>query len=192
MAIEDYFSIVTGLGVRVAERSTVFPYSGQQWRKFSTTSSNSSCNSISTSSSDSFTTTQAADFKASILCADRGTVPGFKPIGDEWCYLGVDQRGSDEVHCSFLQQPMEKQGRQKCSQMKRKVHTEASSFAKREVPRRNTSSLLTGCLSMESHKGSMGSHKRSILAGLRCEDLPSAFDEDEGTQISELLDTLPF
>jgi hypothetical protein len=181
MATEDYFSIVTGLGVGEAERSTVFPYPAQQWRKSSIASSNTSCNSFSSGSCDHLITTRAADFKASTLCANQGTVPGFKLLGDECCCLGVDQGGSDEVH----RQPIEKRRHQKSPQTKREVYTQAISFVKREVPRIDTSSLLTMCLSMELHKG-------SILAGLSCEDLPSPFDEDEERQISELLDTLPF
>lgn len=134
--------------------------------------------------------TPSGQLKASLLCKGSGTSPSYDPPVSEWVYLGAGQLiflGKPEPRAKWHEWK-----RQKCPQnlsrlpspssLSSEVVAEEFTFQKQPVKRLSNDSQLSKSMRMASFSdegATTSAMKKYGLAGLTCEDLPSAFDSDD-------------
>ncbi|KAF2124367.1 hypothetical protein P153DRAFT_251415, partial [Dothidotthia symphoricarpi CBS 119687] len=161
-----------------------------------------SCRAVSFSSWSRFTTspskiTPVGELKASIVCKASGTSPGYDPPEAEKTYLGADQpvnwqeMAKPRVGNQKKQSPKSGATGSTMDSVEEKI--EPVRFEKQLPKRANTNSQLTDSLKASpprntelplakgaQHRSSqrMTLAQRLGLDGMKCDELPSAFDSD--------------
>ncbi|KAF1940139.1 hypothetical protein EJ02DRAFT_297808, partial [Clathrospora elynae] len=149
-----------------------------------------------------FTTSSAAtapsgELKSSVLCRGGGLTASYDPPASEWVYLGVNQHQApapapsvNKANAKPSLFPKARNQRQRSSPTAGETReedfkTEPMEFRKQALKRVNTNSQLTSHVERETFQRmpkKMSMMERMVkelgLQGVRCEELPSAFDSD--------------
>ncbi|OAK94283.1 hypothetical protein IQ06DRAFT_234587 [Phaeosphaeriaceae sp. SRC1lsM3a] len=140
--------------------------------------------------SNSPVATPSGQLKASLLCKGSGTSPSFNPPASEWVYLGAGQPiffGKPEPQANWHEwkcrkYPQKTSRSPSPSSLSSEVVADKFTFQKQPVKRLSNESQLSNSIRMASPSdegAATGAMKKHGLAGLTCEDLPSAFDSDD-------------
>ncbi|KAF1846175.1 uncharacterized protein K460DRAFT_355888 [Cucurbitaria berberidis CBS 394.84] len=152
-----------------------------------------SCSAVSFSSWTRFTasttsTTPPGELKASTLCKGSGLSASYDPPASEWAYLGADQPVGAE-NPEHIRRTKNRRQRKTASWTTASSpsdggrKSEPIQFRKQELKQVNTSSQLTTSIKMSAAPAKQLSKtetmmKRLGIEGMKCEELPSAFDSD--------------
>ncbi|KAH7406370.1 hypothetical protein DE146DRAFT_607524 [Phaeosphaeria sp. MPI-PUGE-AT-0046c] len=132
----------------------------------------------------------SGQLKASLLCKGSGTSPSYDPPASEWVYLGAEQPvcvGKPGLRTDWHEWKRQKgpttSSRSASPSLRSsEVFVEEFAFQKQPVKRLSNESQLSHWIKMASFSNQgvmMSATKKYGLAGLTCEDLPSAFDSDD-------------
>ncbi|KAH7092397.1 hypothetical protein FB567DRAFT_517132 [Paraphoma chrysanthemicola] len=129
-------------------------------------------------------TTPPGELKASVLCEASGTTPSYDPPASEWTFLGANQPVYEfQPGAKKSEHRRQKSSKSWTTASSTNGDTQAITFEKQPIKRVSTPSQLTALLKSSSPVGNQGAATATMnrfgLGGIRCEDLPSAFESDE-------------